>query len=105
MNDAVFKGELFRHGLLPGDLKDQLSTQSTKANKATYFLDCAINPGVSIGISSSFDNLLNVMEGSEFQAMKELAKQIKSDMREKPNNNPDNGLRISYRHTSSHTCI
>ena len=78
MNDAVFTAELFSNDLLPGDLKSQLEfVHRTSADKAVLFLDSVIEPSVTSDGGSSFDKLLHVMEDSEYQHVKELAKQIK----------------------------
>ena len=47
MNDATFIAELVPHGLLPGDLTDQLEAQNTSKYKATHFLDHVIKPSVT----------------------------------------------------------
>ena len=78
MDDAVFIAELFSNDLLPGDLKNQLKLlHRTSADKAALFLDSVIECGGIGDGGSSFDKLLNVMEDSEYQYVKELAKQIR----------------------------
>ena len=78
MDDAVFIAELVSNNLLPGDLKNQLKLlHRTSADKAVLFLDSVIEPSVTSDGGSSFDTLLNVMEDSEYQHVKELAKQIR----------------------------
>ena len=78
MDDAVFIAKLFSNNLLPGDLKNQLKLlHRTSADKAVLFLDSVIEPSVTSDGGSSFDKLLNVMEDSEYQHVKELAKQIR----------------------------
>ena len=78
MDDAVFIAKLFSNDLLPGDLKNQLKLlHRTSADKAVLFLDSVIEPSVTSDGGSSFDKLLNVMEDSEYQHVKELAKQIR----------------------------
>ena len=78
MDDAVFIAELFSNDLLPGDLKNQLKLlHRTSADKAVLFLDSVIEPSMTSDGGSSFDKLLNVMEDSEYQHVKELAKQIR----------------------------
>ena len=90
MNDAIFIAELYSHDLLPGDLKNQLNlSDKTPAVKATIFLDSVIEPSVISDIGSSFDKLLNVMEDSEYQGVKELAEQIRTSVRKRSNS--DNG--------------
>jgi len=80
MNDAVFIAELFSNNLLPDDLKSQLNSQETPADKATHFLDRVIKPSLTIS-STNFNEFLNVMEDSEYQHIKELAKQIRVSLR------------------------
>ena len=79
MDDAVFIAKLFSNDLLPGDLKNQLKLlHRTSADKAALFLDSVIEPSVTSDGGSSFDKLLNVMEGSEYQHVKELVKEIRT---------------------------
>ena len=90
MDDAVFTAELFSNDLLPGDLKNKLKLlHKTSAEKAALFLDSVIEPSVTNDGGSSFDKLLNVMEDSEYQGVKELVKQIRTSVRKRSNN--DNG--------------
>ena len=80
MNDALFRAELFTNSLLPGDHKEHVESLSlpTKAEKASYFLDHVIKPSVTGDDGSSFDKLLNVMEDSDHQGVKELAELIRT---------------------------
>ena len=90
MDDTVFTAELFSNDLLPGDLKNQLKLlHRTSADKAGHFLDSVIEPSVTSDGGSSFDKLLNVMEDSEYQHVKELAKQIRTSLRNR--SSTDNG--------------
>ena len=78
VDDTVFIAELFSNNLLPGDLKNQLKLlHRTSRDKAAFFLDSAIEPSVTSDGGSSFDKLLNVMNDSEYQHVKEFAKQIR----------------------------
>ena len=78
MDDAVFIAKLFSNDLLPGDLKNRMKLlHRTSADKAVLFLDSVIEPSVTSDGGSSFNKLLNVMEGSEYQHVKQLAKQIR----------------------------
>ena len=86
----MFTAELFSNDLLPGDLKNQLKLlHRTSADKAGHFLDSVIEPSVTSDGGSSFDKLLNVMEDSEYQHVKELAKQIRTSLRNR--SSTDNG--------------
>ena len=80
MNDVIFTAKLISHNLFPGDLSDQIKSLATSSDKATHFLDCVIKPALTIGIDRSFNELLNVMEDSEYLFIKELARQIKSKL-------------------------
>ena len=50
MDDAVFIAELFLGILLPGDVKDQVKSMSTTADKSTHLLDHVIQPSVRTGV-------------------------------------------------------
>ena len=89
MNDALFIAKLYSRDLLPDDVKEHVQSLPTKAKKAMHFLDHVIKPSVTIGVGSSFDQLLNVMEDSDYQGVKELAKLIRNSLRKKSNS--DNG--------------
>ena len=78
MDDAVFTAELFSNNLLPGNLKSQMKSEKTSADKAVLFLDSVIEPSVTSDGGSSFDKLLHVMEDSEYQHVKELAEEIRT---------------------------
>lgn len=81
MDDAFFIAELVTHNLLPDNIQDHVRAQPTSADKALYFLDHVIRPSVSSDTGSSFDELLDVMEDSDYH-VNELAKQIRSSLRE-----------------------
>ena len=90
MNDVTFVATLYSRRLLSREFKNQLnSSDKTSAVKATMFLDSVIEPSVTTGVGSSFDQLLNVMEDSEHQCVKELAKLIRTSVRKRSNS--DNG--------------
>ena len=90
MDDAVFTAELFSNDLLPGNLKSQIKSEKTSADKAALFLDSVIEPSVTSDHDggSSFDKLLHVMEDSEYKHVKELAEEIRRSLRKRsiPNN-------------------
>ena len=92
MNDVTFVATLYSHDLLSREFKNQLncSSNKTSAVKATMFLDNVIEASVTTGVGSSFDQLLNVMEDSDHQGVKELAKLIRTSLRKRSLNN-DNG--------------
>ena len=86
MDDSLFTAELFACGLLPGDLKQQINAKNTPVDKATCFLDHEIKSDVSVGNSTSFNKLLDVMEDSGNDSLKELAEEIKTALKEGPVN-------------------
>ena len=86
MDDVTFLSKLFSANLLPGNVKDQVKSMSTSADKATCLLDHVIRPSVTTGVGSSFDDLIKVMEDSEYDGVKELAKLIRCRLRKQPAN-------------------
>ena len=86
MDDSLFLAKLFACGLLPGDLKQQINAKNTPVDKATCFLDHQISSDVSVGNSTSFNKLLDVMEDIGNDSLKELAKKIKIALKEGSDN-------------------
>ena len=74
--------KFFSANLLPDDVKDQVKSMSTRADKATYLLDHVIQPSVITGVGRSFDDLIKVMEDSEYDGVKKFAKLIHSKQTE-----------------------
>ena len=76
MDDPNFTAKLYSARLLSNYLKEYVESRSpaTRTEKATRFLDQVIKPSMT-----SFDKLLHVMENSEYQHVKELVKQIKTN--------------------------
>ena len=72
MNDAGFRAKLFSAGLLSGNLKSQIKSLPTSADKAECFLDDGINND-----STSFQKLVAVMERYSIENVKKLANHIK----------------------------
>ena len=83
MDDVMFTGELFSHDLLPGNLKQKVQSKNTSAEKATYFLDNKIYPDITIGVFTSFDTLVRIIENWEDDSLKELAKEIRTTLRKR----------------------
>ena len=81
MDDSLFLAKLFGYGLLPGDLKQKIKAEKTSVDKATCFLDHRISSDVSVGNSTTFNELLNVMEDSG-NSLKVLAEEIKTALKE-----------------------
>ena len=74
MEDARFRSTLFSAGLLPGNLKNEVKSKPTQADKAEHFLDCVIKS------SKNFKQLINVMQECNDDSVKTLAEQIKVEI-------------------------
>ena len=66
--------------LLPGNHKAIMESLSTKREKAQYFLDEVIKPGLHIGYIGQFSKMIDVMESSDDPVVKYLVKQIQEYM-------------------------
>ncbi|XP_065883280.1 uncharacterized protein [Dysidea avara] len=76
MNDTLFIASLYSNNLLPGDMKDVIESISTKAQKATKFLDSIIKPTIESNDGTRFGVLLEVMKDSEDYNIRKLADTI-----------------------------
>ena len=85
MDDVTFTAELYSRDLLPGDVRDLVKSQATRASKAAYFLDHVIEPSLA-NTYGSFNKLLKVMENCEYDNVKELAELITNRLMEGPEN-------------------
>ena len=80
MDDTLFTVSLSKRQLLPGNTSDKIETLSTQADKALYFLNHVIKPALDIDDTSSFDDLISVMEHCGYTHVKKLACEIKSEI-------------------------
>ena len=80
MNDAIFIANLKTNGLLEGDTSEQIDNQGTKADKAKYFLQNVIEPGLAVGDTETFDKFVTVMEKSERMLLEKRARKIRSEL-------------------------
>ena len=76
MEDNMFVAELFKNNLLPNNLKAVIHSSSTRADKATEFLDSVIKPSAENLNDVNFNVLLQVMMSSNDNAVKQLAEAI-----------------------------
>ena len=83
MDDTLFVTKLSSCKLLPGDTNDQLKALPTQSAKSSYFVDHVIKPALEIDDTSSFDDLLSVMEHCGYVHVEKLAFKIKSEMKER----------------------
>ena len=64
--------------MLSSSHKDRLQALATKKERAKYFLDEVIEPGLQVGYMDQFDEMLAVMVKSDDPLVKFLANEIKS---------------------------
>jgi len=76
MDDATFIATLYSASLLPGNLKAEIKSLPTSADKADYFIDHAIFPNID-NDQTNLDKLLNVLEKSNNAAVKNVAAEIR----------------------------
>ena len=69
--------EFYSRNLLPGDHKANIEALDTQKQKAEYFLDYVIKPGIEVGYTGQFDEMLKVMEISDDPAVKFVVGEIK----------------------------
>ena len=86
LDDSLFLAELFTYDLLPNDLKGQIEASTTRADKATIFLDHRIRSEIHAGYSTSFTKLLNVMENSGDCSLTSLTREIRGALDGQPIN-------------------
>ena len=82
VDDAIFLATLFSCDLLPGDLMNVITAKNTPAEKALCFLNEKIKRDISSGDFKSFNKLIGIMEASENDSLKDLAKEIRRALQE-----------------------
>ena len=80
MDDTHFITKLSAQQLLPGDTENKITTLSTQADKASYFLNHVIKPALDINETSSFDKLLCIMQDCGYIHVQKLAVTIKCEI-------------------------
>ena len=78
MDDNIFFANLYGKNLLPGDLKANIKSLSTPAEKAMKFLDAVIEPAINNNERAQFKLLLSIMNDSDNITVKSLAEEIMS---------------------------
>ena len=71
MNDVKFRARLYSAGLLPGNLRDEVQSKPTPAEKTEHFLHYGIKND-----TDSFNKLLTIMENHDDDLLKKLAEMI-----------------------------
>ena len=79
MQDAKFLDDLCNHGLICEQFKDELKSLTQCNERASYFLDHKIKPGLATGDTANLFTLFAVMKNCSRDDVKDLAKQIKGD--------------------------
>ena len=90
MDDACFIAELYLHKLLPVETDNQLKAIPLQADKALHFVDYVIKPALVSGDTSSFNNLLSIMENCGYDHVEKLGYEIKCEIGK--GNNTDSGI-------------
>ena len=80
MDDTLFTTKLSMHKLLPGNTDSLLKALPTQPTKAAYFLNHVIKPALEIDDTSSFDDLLSVMEHCGYAHVEKLSQRIKAEI-------------------------
>ena len=75
MNDVMFIGRLYSTGLLSDNLKKEVQSKPTAADKADYFLQHGIKND-----TDSFNKLLTIMEKHNGDCLRELADNLHKEM-------------------------
>lgn len=83
MDDVIFTANLITKHLLPGNIQNHIASLPTPADKSLYFLSHVIKPSLDIDITSSFDDLLDIMESCEYAHIEVLAREIKAEIAKK----------------------
>ena len=74
MDDAYFRASLKTAGLLPGNLKNAITSKPTPADMAEHFLDYGINNNID-----NFSKLLTVMKNSKHDQLITLVNEIEKE--------------------------
>ena len=75
MDDPCFRSLLFSVDLLPGNLKDEVKSMPTRAEKAEHFLDHGINND-----TAKFLKLYEVLKKSNDNSVIKLTEQLRKDI-------------------------
>ena len=79
--------QFYSRTLLSNDHKTKLDNMTTDKEKAEYFLDKVIRPGLQIDYTKQFDEMLLIMQSSDDPVVKYLADEVTKFM-EQPSEVP-----------------
>ena len=82
MNDKYFVAELYSKKLLPGNLKADIESLPTSAERASKFLDDVIKPSVENNDCTKFHTLLRLMKENDDVTVKQLADTVRGLLNE-----------------------
>ena len=71
---------LYSKKLLSEDHKKRIDHLSTQKQKAQYLLDHVVNPGLNVGYTKLFAEMIEIMESSDDPVVKHVAEKIKMFM-------------------------
>ena len=80
IKDTDILDELFKHDLLPGDMKIKLETLTEHYERSLYFLDNVIKPGLAVGDRNCFVSLLAIMKNCKDSNVKDLANRVDEEL-------------------------
>jgi len=80
MDDSGFIADLYSHGLLPGDSKAMIESESTSVNKASYFLDHVVEPSCKFGEGDVLCKLLKVLKIFDYGLAQAFRNRIPQDV-------------------------
>ena len=83
--------QFYSKNLLSDDHKYKLDALTTDREKAEYFLDKVIKPGLQIDYTEQFDEMLLIMQDSDDPPVKYLANEVKKFLEQ-----PEVSLGMSY---------
>ena len=75
MNDVIFIAELYSADLLPGNLKEEVQSKLTAAEKADHFLQHGIKND-----TENFNKLLTIMKSHNGDHLWKLAEKIQREI-------------------------
>ena len=79
MRDAKFLDDLCSHGLISERFKDELKSLTRCNERASYFLDHKIKPGLATGDITNLLTLFAVMKNCDYDDVKDLAEKIEEE--------------------------
>ena len=89
--------QFYSRTLLSHDHKGELDAMATDKEKAKYFLDKVIKPGLQIDYTEQFDEMLLIMQNSDDPPVKYLADEVTKFMKRLENRTENTGLCTQFK--------